>query len=312
MAFRKKEGAKKAPPPLINIANAAPAAAPVMAAQNAPVITLQNTPDVANDITVMVTPAKKPYVMTASATHIGTREYQQDAAYVCETLWEPGLAFAILCDGMGGTAEGGRAAAETVAFMANAIATRDTDAAIPAFLEQMARAANELILEENYRTRQDSGTTLLSVIMDGADLYWLNVGDSRIYIVRDSEIVQVTTDHNFALELKERVERGQITQAEADTDPEKEFLISYIGAPVLERVEVNQAPFKMRFGDIVLLSSDGLTKSLCPDEILEIIEKNSGNIDEAARVLPLCALDESPAALDNTTVVLMQYLGDTL
>ena len=271
---------------------------------------MRNTPDVAKDVTVMVTPAKIPYVMTASATHIGTREYQQDAAYVCETLWEPGLAFAILCDGMGGTAEGGRAAAETVVFMANAITLCDTDSPIPALLEQMAREANELILTQNHNLRQDSGTTLLSVIMDGADLYWLNVGDSRIYIVRDGEIVQVTTDHNFALELKERVERGQISQAEADTDPEKEFLISYIGAPVLERIEVNLSPFKMRFGDIVLLASDGLTKALCPDEILAIIENNSGNIDEAARVLPLYALDFSPAALDNTTVVLMQYLGD--
>ena len=262
-----------------------------------------------NDVTVMVMPVALPIVNTATATHIGTREYQQDAAYVCEPLYENGLAYGILCDGMGGTAEGERASSEVVAFMANRIATLSGEEILSVFLERAATDANNLVLGQNAQLRQDSGTTLLTVLMDGDMLYWLSVGDSRIYIIRDGEIVQTTTDHNYALELQEMVELGRITQEQADNDPGKEHLISYIGAPVLERIDVNHNPFQMRYGDIVLLCSDGLPKALYPDEILEIITLHGNNVAEAARVLPIIAFDRSPYAMDNTTVILMQYLG---
>jgi len=269
--------------------------------------------------------AKTPVVNTAMATHIGTREYQQDAAYVCEPVYadsedsEKKLTYGILCDGMGGTAEGERASTETILQMARKIATiKEEDETVlaeqhqnyfPAFLENCAYAANELILNQNEELQQTSGTTLLTVILFENNLYWLSVGDSRIYIIRGSEIVQTTKDHNYALELQEKVDAGLLSQEEADNDPKKEHLISYIGAPYLERIDVNRSPFQMQHGDIVLLCSDGLVKSLFDDEILEIITRCGSNIFEAARLLPVEAFDRSPGALDNTTVVLMQYLG---
>ena len=252
-----------------------------------------------------------PVVNTAMATHIGTREYQQDAAYVCEPLFEDELAFGILCDGMGGTAEGERASGDAVIFMANRIADLSEDESIPAFLEQTAYKANDLILEKNEQLRQDSGTTLITVVMQGNNLYWLSIGDSRIYIIRDGEMVQVTTDHNYALELQEKVDSGQLSQEEADADPKREHLISYIGAPYLERLDINSVPFQMQYGDIILLCSDGLTKALYTDEILSIVTRCGGNIAEAARLLPLEAFRVSPDVLDNTTVILMQYFGES-
>ena len=260
-------------------------------------------------VTVQITPEPVPVVNTAMATHIGVREYQQDAAYVCRPLYGEGIAYAILCDGMGGTEEGERAGSEVVAFMANRIAALSDVSCIPEFLERAAKDANELILEQNERIRQSSGTTLLTVLMYGDLLYWLSVGDSRIYIIREGEIVQVTKDHNLYLELQELVEIGQITQEQADADPRKDHLISYIGAPVLERIDINQNPFQMKRGDIILLCSDGLTKALYPDEISEMIARYADDISEAARVLPLYAFDQSPGNLDNTTVVLMHYIG---
>ena len=262
-----------------------------------------------SEVTVEVIPDELPLVNTATATHIGTREYQQDAAYVCEPLYEEGPAYGILCDGMGGTTDGARAGSDTVAFMANQIVACGTCENIPAFLEQAAIGANDLLVGQNRQLMQDSGTTLLTVLMQKGLLYWLSVGDSRIYIIRGNEIVQVTTDHNYALELREMVESGQITQEQADTDPGKEHLISYIGAPRLERIDINHNPFQMLYGDIVLLCSDGLTKVLYPDEILKIVTRCGYNIAEAARILPVAAFDQSPNVLDNTTVVLMQYLG---
>ena len=101
-----------------------------------------------------------------------------------------------------------------------------------------------------------------------------------------------------------------LSQAEADADPKREHLISYIGAPYLERIDINNVPFKLQYEDIILLCSDGLTKALYADEILSVITRCGENIAEAARLLPLEAFRASPDVLDNTTVILMQYLGE--
>jgi len=263
-------------------------------------------------VTVTIPPEALPVVNTAMATHIGTRDYQQDAAYVCEPLLEDGFAFGILCDGMGGTAEGERASSETVIFMANSISALGEEENIPEFLEQAALKVNDLILEQNEQLQQDSGTTLLTVLMQGNCLYWLSIGDSRVYIIREGEMVQITTDHNYALELQEKVDSGLLSQEEADADPKREHLISYIGAPHIERLDINTAPFQMEYGDIIMLCSDGLTKALYTDEIISIVTRCGENIAESARLLPLEAFEKSPDVLDNTTVILMRYMGKTV
>lgn len=262
-----------------------------------------------DEVTVQIGHTQSYLINTAMATHIGTREYQQDAAYVCDPLYEEGIAFAILCDGMGGMAGGERVSSEVVAFMANRIAALEKGQDIPDFLEKAAADANAMVLAQNAGTGQDSGTTLIAAIIRDGGLYWLNVGDSRIYIVRAGEIARMTRDHNFALELQEMVEAGRITQQQADADPRKDALVSYIGAPVLEIVDVNRGLFQLEYGDILLLCSDGLTKILPDEEILKVVKAGGSDIHESARALPLTAFDNSAGGMDNTSVILMQYLG---
>lgn len=262
-----------------------------------------------DDVTVQISPTQRCLVNTAMATHIGTREYQQDAAYVCEPIFEESLAFGILCDGMGGMADGDLASSDVVAYMANRIAELAENEDIPSFFEGCAAAANKLIFTENQKHGRESGTTLVSVMIRRGGLYWLNVGDSRIYVIRKGEIAQVSRDHNFALELQEMVRAGQITRQQADEDPRRDALISYIGAPVLERMDVNRSAFALQYGDIILLCSDGLTKILTDAEILDVIANCGNDITGAAQALPLEAYDHTNGGMDNTSVILMQYLG---
>ena len=261
-----------------------------------------------DEVTVQITPTRGCLVNTAMATHIGTRAYQQDAAYVSEPLFDGELAFGVLCDGMGGMAEGERVSSDVVAFMANQISGLAPGQDVPAFFENCAALANEMVLADNQKTGQESGTTLISVIVRKDELFWLNVGDSRIYVIRGGEIAQVSRDHNFALELQEMVEAGRITQQQADTDPRKDALVSYIGAPVLEIVDVNRGSFKLQYGDIVLLCSDGLTKILPNEEILAVVQSFGSDMAGAAQALPLTAFDTGTGGMDNTSVILMQYL----
>jgi serine/threonine protein phosphatase PrpC len=250
-------------------------------------------------------------VNTAMSTHIGTRSYQQDAAYVCEPVTDvAATAFGILCDGMGGMAEGERVSSDVVAFMANRIAALRPGEVVPDFFERAALDANAAVLSENARTGMEGGTTLAAVIIQAGQLYWLNVGDSGVFIIRGREIARVSREHNYALELEDMVKAGAITAAEAEADPRKDALISYIGAPSLEMIDVNRGSFVLESGDMVLLCSDGLTKVLSDAEVLEILTEHGRDLRDCARRLPLAVFDTAVDGMDNTTVVLMQYNGN--
>lgn len=246
---------------------------------------------------------------TAMATHIGTRSYQQDAAYVVEPLREQGEAFAILCDGMGGMESGELASSDVVAFMANQYVAKPSTQEISSYLEHASRRANEMILERYVRQGMRVGTTLISAYVRANQLYWLSIGDSRVYIIRDGEIARLTKDHNYAMELQMMVNQGKLSQEEADRHPKKEALVSYIGIDYLEYIDISKRPLELLPNDTILLCSDGLTKSLSDEQILEILLAQGPSLQEEAHRLIAAALDANMGSQDNTTVVLMRYFG---
>jgi protein phosphatase len=249
-------------------------------------------------------------ILTASGTHIGTREYQQDALYVSDTICfkrgESPRVLGVLCDGMGGMENGGDASRLVVEALAGNLPAIRVCKDIQAFFRD---AIHSLDAEISARYgRGASGTTLTAAVLEGNRLYWASVGDSRVYILRKNEIVQVTRDHNYMLKLQEEVSRGLISSEEAEANPRKEALISYIGAGSVELIDSNKEPFLLKSGDIVLMCSDGLTKSLSDAEIADIICEHYGDIRETARLLPLYAFDRGSGSKDNTSVILIQYL----
>jgi protein phosphatase len=249
-------------------------------------------------------------ILTASGMHIGTREQQQDAVFVSNTVCfkrgENPRVLGVLCDGMGGMEMGGDASRLVVDSLASNLPAIESCENINAFFED---AIHNLDAEITSRYgRGTSGTTLSAAVVEGNRLYWASVGDSRVYILRRNEIVQVTRDHNYMLKLKDEVSKGIITDEEANANPKKEALIIYIGAGNVELIDSNKDPFILENGDIVLMCSDGLTKSLSDEDIARIISEHYGDIRETARLLPLFAFDAGSGSKDNTSVILIQYL----
>jgi protein phosphatase len=249
-------------------------------------------------------------ILTASGMHIGTREQQQDAIFVSNTVCfkrgEAPRVLGVLCDGMGGMEMGGDASRLVVESLASNLPAIESCENINAFFEDAIHNLDAEIT--NRYGRGTSGTTLSAAVVEGNRLYWASVGDSRIYILRKDEIVQVTRDHNYMLKLKDEVSKGIITDEEANANPKKEALISYIGAGGIELIDSNKDPFMLENGDIVLMCSDGLTKSLSDADIARIISEHYGDIRETARLLPLFAFDAGSGSKDNTSVILIQYL----
>lgn len=242
---------------------------------------------------------------------LGTRKTQQDAFAIsectCTSASEFNRAWAVVCDGMGGMTGGELASQTTVGvfqqIMQNALPEDD----IAQVYMQAAAIANAEVKKLSEQLDGTAGTTLVSVVVQNGMLYYVSVGDSRIYISRANEIVQVTRDHNYYLELCEKVAAGELTMQEADNDPQKEALISFIGIEELKLVDVNAKPVALQSDDIVLLCSDGLTKVLHDDEIQEIIQQCARRPEKIVDSLLQEVQMGMSRSLDNTTIAVVKF-----
>ena len=245
-----------------------------------------------------------PYTI-AQQSIIGTREEQQDCcfAHCTETR-----AFAVVCDGMGGLGYGSRASAVAVAKLRELLEQAQRDEPMPAFFLRAVDILDECVvnLKNDKGEKCNAGTTIVAAAMEYNKLCWLSVGDSRLYILRGNEIVRATRDHNYFLSLKQMKQDAEINTLQFNQEAGKgEALISYIGMGGVQIMDINETPFQLLPGDILLLTTDGLTKALRDDEILAILRGN--HLERELAVLIEQATKKSTRFQDNTTCIAIQY-----
>jgi protein phosphatase len=141
------------------------------------------------------------------------------------------------------------------------------------------------------------GTTFSGMLVQGNQIITAHIGDSRIYLVRDGEVRQITTDHTFVQRL---VEMGRISAEEALVHPRRSVLMRVLG-DVVGEPEIDIALFDAVAGDRWMICSDGLS-GVVPDEVMERILTSNISPDEAAELLVGEALEFG--APDNVTVVI--------
>lgn len=206
---------------------------------------------------------------------IGMRSEQQDSFGIselkAEAIEKKGI-FAILADGMGGLSGGERASMATVISCLHYFETHDMGESTSKEMLEMARNANSEVREVLGAENGASGSTLAAVFIREETLFWMTVGDSRIFLYRDYALTQLNRDHNYAARLQEKVEAGEITQQEALEDPQKNALTSYIGIRRLEEIDGNEEALTLAGGDRILLLSDGVYNSVTEEEILESMQ----------------------------------------
>ena len=203
----------------------------------------------------------------------------------------------IVADGMGGHNAGdmaSRCAVETIVDYIGSAA-----AAPPVrLLTEAVKAANEAVYERSTTDRklEGMGTTLVAATVQKNCLYVANVGDSRLYILDEDEIVQITRDHSL---VEEMVRAGQLAREKARNHPEKNVITSAVGMKTLPRIDCFDA--SLYPGDIILMCSDGLTNMLEDEQILRFVHAKE-NLSEAAQKL----IDEANrnGGSDNISVIL--------
>ena len=233
---------------------------------------------------------------SAVGSHVGmVRSNNQDSGYAGDYLF-------LVADGMGGHAGGDVASA----LAAKAMSTLDEKPLGSA--EAMTNSLRSAVLDTNSKLRAEvrlrpelagMGTTFTGFLTVGDRLALAHIGDSRLYLLRDNELTQVTKDHTFVQRL---VDSGKITEEEAKTHPRRSVLMRVLG-DVDSSPQVDTQVLETRPGDVWLLCSDGLC-GYVDDPDIEKILRRRGSLQGAVDAL----IDKSLAhgAPDNVTVVLVE------
>lgn len=145
---------------------------------------------------------------------------------------------------------------------------------------------------------ESMGTTVVAALLCEETVHLAHIGDSRIYLMREETLDQVTTDHSL---FNEYLKRDYITPDEASTFPMKNVIVRALG--VREQVEVECGRLPVQPGDTLMLCTDGLTDLVSDGDIAPVLaEKNSPEI----QVRKLIELALEAGGVDNVTVAVLQ------
>lgn len=226
----------------------------------------------------------------ASITDTGRRrETNQDAFLADYPLF-------IVADGMGGHIGGEIASASVIARIAPLASTRQVTTKLVE--KALARAVKDIIAHPD-TTDEGTGTTVTGVYLDvsQAEPHWvsLNIGDSRVYLLRGEQLVQVTTDHSVVQEL---IASGRLSPDEADNHPYGNVITRAVGPS--EGARPDYVRLDVVDGDRFVICSDGLTKELTDYGIRHFLNTNAEPA-EAIEAMLDAALENG--GRDNVTIV---------
>jgi protein phosphatase len=241
-----------------------------------------------------------------NAQHIGRRQEQQDSFGFSDPtdfgFADHGGFLAVVADGMGGLSHGDAASRLAVREFLAAYREKTAAESIPVALHRSAMRANVAVclIGDGESLPDDIGTTLAAAVVLENTLHWISVGDSAVLLYRDGAFTQLNTPHTYAVHLDREATRGTISQEAAHDDPQREALVSYLGARDLRELDRAIRPFPLRAGDRVLLASDGLFKALAPDEMAAAMR---GGLQDSCESLVAAAVNKALDDQDNITVV---------
>lgn len=193
-------------------------------------------------------------------TDIGRmRPINEDSYY----LPREGECFCAVADGMGGHNAGEVASALAVQVFSERMRAAETISAET--LHGAVAQANEAVFYKAAENEGMSGmgTTFSALAEQGETIYLAHVGDSRIYLVRNGAIMQLTTDHTL---VEEMVQKGFITPREARVHPKRNIITRALGTE--ETVQIDIVQMGARPGDAFFLCSDGMSNYVDEREIL--------------------------------------------
>ncbi|NLD47048.1 MAG: serine/threonine-protein phosphatase [Clostridiaceae bacterium] len=240
-------------------------------------------------------------MLIGNAQYIGTRQEQEDSFSTAE---DKKVTLAVLADGMGGYSNGKLASSLAVDTFIQGFLNAESIYPVDQFLLNNANICNRAVLDKAKGKRM--GSTIIAALISQGNLYWASIGDSAIVLFKNGEFINLNKKHIFEAVLEDQYVSGKITEDQLLSNPLKKRVTSYIGAEVLKEIDMNENPIKLRYGDKVLLCSDGVYNSMTEIEMEKILSKKNEPFNIAEEIIDTIRkknLDKQ----DNATVVVLEY-----
>ena len=234
---------------------------------------------------------------------VGKRDNNEDACYI-----DPRNRFFLVADGMGGQSAGERASALAVEIIPRKLQSIDFEKSSP---DQTTKIIDDAVTQANYEIMalgeldpklKNMGTTITFVVLVGPTMYVGGVGDSRVYVLRNGKLQQLTTDHSLTQAL---IEAGTLTPEEAVNHRYKNVLYRYLGC---KEGGTGTSPRQIRpqAGDRFLICSDGVTGGADDATLVRLL---SSGVDPQKTAEEIVQAATDGGSKDNITGVVIFFDG---
>ena len=242
----------------------------------------------------------------AKVSALGDRTDNQDRAAV---VVAEDAALMLVFDGMGGHSDGARAAETGLKIVQDMF----MDAALPVFDPQgflymaLARAHDEVVgLSKEVAVDFRPRATCAICLVQESGSFWAHIGDSRIYQVRNGNVLSRSRDHSHVEVL---IQEGAITEEEAQDHPMRNFVECCIGGDGSVPDMSITGKQDLLPGDVLLACSDGLWSGLGDDDMSQIGRPGENNLAQNLKELSIQALNANAPHSDNTTGTALRWMG---
>ena len=238
-------------------------------------------------------------------TDVGRRrEMNQDYMFTSETAVGKLPNLFIVADGMGGHKAGEYASQFTVDTMVDIIRNTEKEEPVAA-IKQAVTEANRLLIKEAEadESKAGMGTTVVAATLMDKTLYAANVGDSRLYVLNQDTITQITRDHSL---IEEMIRLGEMDKADAKDHPDKNIITRAVG--VSPELAIDFFEIEINNGDIILLCTDGLTNMIEDEDIRRIVLSQRDIVERTEKLIETA---NENGGRDNITVVLLEPFAAT-
>ena len=235
---------------------------------------------------------------TSADTNVGmVRQVNEDAI-----MTNPDVGLWAVADGMGGY-EAGDVASKMIVTSLESIYKQEYLDDFVDEIESKIFDANHRILEyaQVMHDGRTLGSTVVSLLIKGQVGICMWAGDSRLYLLRNNQLQQISRDHSHVQEL---IDQGQITKEEAGNHPDGNVITRAIGTS--NDLYIDIKAFNVQVGDTFLLCSDGLYNSVNENEIEHYMRKH--DTDESVKQLIVSALENG--APDNVSIVMVKSVSE--
>ncbi len=236
----------------------------------------------------------------------GARDYQEDA-YMVNQLGEADngdiCSLVVMADGMGGHAAGNVASNMVVATFYKTFQAKFPTTEIGDALTDALNRSNDQIHASVKETPalRGMGCTMVSAYVQDCYLYWISVGDSHLYLIRDRELIKQNADHSYGAYLDMMKEQGMAVDEQAGMS--RNMLMSAMTGVEVSSIDVTEHPIELRPGDRVIVASDGLD-TLGSGEIIQYSSWSS-TAKECVYALLKAVEDANKINQDNTTLIVI-------